>query len=120
MAEQARSALDDETLEVVADRGYYAGEEILACEEAGITATQAKRKVRPCAATGQRHVRRAHRKPNARPARNAGSNAGSTKPFLKRCKRGSTAIRARCAFVVRPWSTHLERSSRGWDQPTSR
>ena len=37
MAEQARSALDAETLEVVADRGYYAGEEILACEEAGIT-----------------------------------------------------------------------------------
>src|SRR5437762_3146627 len=32
MAEQARSALDAETLEVVADRGYYAGEEILACE----------------------------------------------------------------------------------------
>jgi transposase len=37
MAEQARSALDADTIEVVADRGYYAGEEILACEEAGIT-----------------------------------------------------------------------------------
>jgi hypothetical protein len=35
-SEQARSALDAETLEVVADRGYYAGEEILACEDAGI------------------------------------------------------------------------------------
>ena len=37
MDEQARSALNAETIEVVADRGYYAGEEILACEEAGIT-----------------------------------------------------------------------------------
>jgi len=159
MAEQARSALDAETLEVVADRGYYAGEEILACEEAGITVYLPKPMTSPAKAegrfgkqdfvyvaeddvyrcpAGERLTYRytseeegktlrcywttacAHRKPNARPARNAGSNAGSTKPFLKRCKRGSTAIRARCAFVVRPWSTHLERSSRGWDQPTSR
>jgi len=37
MAEQARSALGSETIEVVADRGYFNGEEILACEEAGIT-----------------------------------------------------------------------------------
>src|ERR1700693_3048724 len=32
MAEQARTAIGSETIEVVADRGYYAGEEILACE----------------------------------------------------------------------------------------
>ena len=37
MAEQARTAIGSETIEVVADRGYYDGEEILACEEAGIT-----------------------------------------------------------------------------------
>jgi hypothetical protein len=37
MAEQARTALGSETIEVVADRGYFNGEEILACEEAGIT-----------------------------------------------------------------------------------
>jgi hypothetical protein len=37
MAEQARTAIGSETIEVVTDRGYYAGEEILACEEAGIT-----------------------------------------------------------------------------------
>ena len=36
-AEQARTAIGSETIEAVADRGYYAGEEILACEEAGIT-----------------------------------------------------------------------------------
>ncbi|HYN00101.1 MAG TPA: IS1182 family transposase [Aestuariivirgaceae bacterium] len=37
MSEQARTAIGSETIEAVADRGYYAGEEILACEKAGIT-----------------------------------------------------------------------------------
>jgi transposase len=37
MAEQAKSALDAETLDVVADRGYYSGEEIVACEVTGIS-----------------------------------------------------------------------------------
>lgn len=37
MATQAKEVLDVERLEVVADRGYFKGEEILACEEAAIT-----------------------------------------------------------------------------------
>ena len=37
MAEQAREALGQEDLTVVADRGYYKGEEILKCDQAGIT-----------------------------------------------------------------------------------
>jgi transposase len=37
MAKQARGALGTETLEAVADRGYYEGGEIKACEDAGIT-----------------------------------------------------------------------------------
>ena len=37
MAEQAKSALNAETLDVVADRGYYSGDEIVACEAAGIS-----------------------------------------------------------------------------------
>ena len=37
MATQARTAMGVEDLTVVADRGYYTGTEILACEEAGIT-----------------------------------------------------------------------------------
>ena len=37
MAEQAREATGIEDLTVVADRGYFKGEEILACEQAGIT-----------------------------------------------------------------------------------
>ncbi len=38
MAEQARAATGIEELTVVADRGYFSGEEILACDQAGITA----------------------------------------------------------------------------------
>lgn len=37
MAEQTREAMATKDLSVVADRGYYTGEEILACETAGIT-----------------------------------------------------------------------------------
>ena len=37
MAQQAREAIDAEELTVVADRGYFNGEEILACEEDDIT-----------------------------------------------------------------------------------
>lgn len=36
MAAQAKTVLDVDELTVVADRGYYSGEEIKACEEAGI------------------------------------------------------------------------------------
>lgn len=37
MAEQAREAMGTKTLTAVADRGYYNGEQILACEQGGIT-----------------------------------------------------------------------------------
>ena len=42
MAKQASVAMGEKDLTVVADRGYFKGEEILACEEAGITAFVAK------------------------------------------------------------------------------
>jgi transposase len=38
MAKQARAAVDQTSLTVVADRGYFKGEEILECEQAGIRA----------------------------------------------------------------------------------
>ena len=37
MAQQARAAMGTEELAVVADRGYFDGEEIRVCEQAGIT-----------------------------------------------------------------------------------
>jgi len=42
MAEQARTEMGIETIDAVADRGYYEGEEIKACEESGITVTLPK------------------------------------------------------------------------------
>jgi transposase len=42
MAKQAQAAMDVEQLDAVADRGYFHGEEILKCEQAGITAFVAK------------------------------------------------------------------------------
>ena len=42
MAEQARTEMDVENLEAVADRGYYDGEEIKDCEDAGISVTLPK------------------------------------------------------------------------------
>jgi transposase len=37
MATQAREAMGQETLTVIADRGYFDGEEIVACDQAGMT-----------------------------------------------------------------------------------
>ncbi len=42
MAKQAKVAMETEELNVLADRGYYSGDEILACNEAGITAYVSK------------------------------------------------------------------------------
>src|SRR5262245_60457492 len=42
VAKKTKATLGAESLDVVADRGYFNGEEILACEEAGITVTLPK------------------------------------------------------------------------------
>jgi transposase/uncharacterized small protein (DUF1192 family) len=42
IAEQARAELGSETLDVVADRGYYDSKQIKACEDAGISVTLPK------------------------------------------------------------------------------
>jgi transposase len=42
MAKQTKATLETDALDVVADRGYFSGEEILACETAGITVTLPK------------------------------------------------------------------------------
>jgi transposase len=42
MAEQAKVALRTDKLEAVADRGYFKGEEILECEQVGVTVTLPK------------------------------------------------------------------------------
>ena len=42
MAKQTKATLEAESLDVVADRGYYSSEEILACETEGVTVTLPK------------------------------------------------------------------------------
>ncbi|MBT8044897.1 MAG: IS1182 family transposase [Verrucomicrobiae bacterium] len=42
MAKQTKAAVETESLDVVADRGYFSSEEILACDEAGILVTLPK------------------------------------------------------------------------------
>jgi len=42
VAKEAKATLETQSLEVVADRGYFSSEEILACAEAGITVTLPK------------------------------------------------------------------------------
>jgi transposase len=42
IANEAKTALEASSLDAVADRGYFSGEEILACDEAGITVTLPK------------------------------------------------------------------------------
>jgi transposase len=42
VAKEAKAALQTDTLEAVADRGYFNGEEIVACDRAGITVTMPK------------------------------------------------------------------------------
>jgi hypothetical protein len=42
MAKETKATLGTDSLDVVADRGYFDSEEILACEESGITVTLPK------------------------------------------------------------------------------
>lgn len=53
MAKHARVAMGAQSLSVVADRGYFKSEEILACHEAGITAFVPKAKTSGAAAAGR-------------------------------------------------------------------
>ena len=65
MAKKAQETLGVQTLEVVADRGYYSGEEVKACEQSGMTVYAAGRRgatrvANPCRRTssiGPRHHR---------------------------------------------------------------
>jgi transposase len=53
MAKQTKAVLEVEALDVVADRGYFSSEEILACEEAGITVTLPKPMISGAKAQGR-------------------------------------------------------------------
>ena len=142
MAEQARAAIGSEAIEAVADRGYYSGEEIVACEQAGITVYLPKPMTSGLLAKGRfgkqdfvyvaaddvylcpageqltyhytneedgKSLRRywttacqaCALKGQCTTAKNGGSHAGSTKPSLRPCRRGSIGTQIRCAYAAR-------------------
>jgi hypothetical protein len=72
MGAQAKAAMGVERLDVLADRGYFSGEQVLACEELGVRPYVAK----PLT-SGAKAVGRPGR--SARPASCAGSSDGSTR-----------------------------------------
>lgn len=53
MARAARTEMAGDTIEVIADKGYYKGEEIVACEDDGITVTVSKPNTSNAAARGR-------------------------------------------------------------------
>ena len=53
MAHKARDAMGSDTIEAIADKGYYKGEEIVACEQAGIAVTVSKPHTSNAAAVGR-------------------------------------------------------------------
>jgi transposase len=53
MAHKARDAMAAEKIEAIADKGYYKGEEIVACEQAGIAVTVSKPHTSNAAAAGR-------------------------------------------------------------------
>ena len=42
VAQEAKAVLQTDSIDAIADRGYFSGEEILACQNAGITVTLPK------------------------------------------------------------------------------
>jgi transposase len=53
MAHKARDAMASDTIEAIADKGYYKGEEIVACEQAGIAVAVSKPHTSNAAAVGR-------------------------------------------------------------------
>ncbi len=53
MAQAAKDAMASEAIEAIADKGYYKGEEIVACEQAGIAVTVSKPHTSNAAAVGR-------------------------------------------------------------------
>jgi hypothetical protein len=53
MAHKAREEMTSDTIEAIADKGYYKGEEIVACEQAGIAVTVSKPHTSNAAAVGR-------------------------------------------------------------------
>ncbi len=141
VARDAKAVLQVDKLEAVADRGYFNGEEILACEQAGICVTLPKpmtsgaksegrfgkqdfvympeEDVYRCPATGPTPARPAQSRISAPQAKNAASRDGSMSTFSKPCSSGWIKIPRPCAAGARRLSIPSARSRCGWARRTS-
>jgi hypothetical protein len=135
MAKAAKAALRAERLDAVADRGYFNGEEILACEQAGITVTLPKPMTSGAKAEGrfgkQDFVYQPEEDVYHCPAgatlkyyyTNIEKRSEATSLLDKRlpkpCSGGSMRTRKPCANGARRSSTPSRRSRRAWERCTS-
>lgn len=120
MAKQAKAVLKTETLEAVADRGYFNSPEILACHEAGILricqgrtpiavqlgsdcriATQTKKTARCCGVTGPQSVKIVRSNRDVRPGQSGGLRDGSMSICSRRCSSDSMQTHRPCDSVAR-------------------
>src|SRR6266702_525768 len=88
MARQAKAVLEADTLDVVADRGYFKGEEIVACEQSGITVTLPKPLTSGAKASGRFGKQDFAYLPNeddGQKLRNYWTNACKTCPLKSKC-----------------------------------
>ena len=88
MAHKARDAMAAENIEAIADKGYYKGEEIVACEQAGIAVTVSKPHTSNAAAAGRfdraDFIYHAEEDACARPANGSPTTTQTRKP-ARRC-----------------------------------
>ncbi len=141
MAKQTKAALKADELDVVADRGYFSSEEILACEEAGITVTLpkpltsgskakgrfAKQDFRYLAAedvylcpAGERLTYRYTNVENGQTLRRYWTNVCRTCTLKHRCTTGKERRIASCDALRRPERRPRLHDPPGWGRQASR
>src|SRR5205809_3491071 len=109
VAKETKATLQATSLDVVADRGYFNSEEILACEQAGITVTLPKPMTSNSKAEGRF---------GKQDFRYVAEEDVYICPAGKRLTYHYTSIRRRCASGARRSSIPSERSRPGWGQLT--
>jgi transposase len=118
MASAAKAAMTAEQIEVVADRGYFSGPEVLACEEAGVRAHVVKPVTSNAEAAGRFGKRHFVYDPAPDSYR---CPAGETLPYRYTTREGEQAIRLYWASVCETCrlktdcTTGKERRVRRWE-----
>ncbi len=112
MANKAKEALKTERLEVLADRGYFESEQILACEEAGISVVLPKshtsnNRLRGCLRRMSMSARPASASNTTSAPRSAGLPFGATGPTPAKLAQSRHAVRPVSSAGSRDGSTSM-------------